>query len=272
MKNVSLAKEEPIELNGGTFAVLKSLDDFKIGLSSETFFGDEKNTPANTYYKTQLCASIARNNGSNALSLVFGVPEKFDPKTFNELLAPENYLEFAKDFFVLKNYNWLKEEGKQQVLPSSIAAASFYNSWPSFSVLAKTLGFEPGTYSIVFTANCNNGIEEFAELKANNTAGTTIQIAAVKESCNGSDDDLNGKIDDGCDIGIEKFSLADKVNSALCSENASVVVKNFGTIESVPVKIGLFEKFPAKDSIALQEKLVPALAPNESIAIEFSQH
>ncbi|MDO8538505.1 MAG: CARDB domain-containing protein [archaeon] len=274
VKNVIPSKGSPIELNGGTFAVLKSVDDsFRINLFSKTFFGDKKNTPAKTYLNAKLCVNVAKTDGSNGLSMTFAAPKELSdsPQKLDEFLIKENYLDFARDFFILESYNW-NVNGQKKLLPSSVSSGLYYNEWvDGFPLNPKTLGFVPGAYSVVFTANCNNGTAEFSQLKENNTTGVTLQFSADSEVCNGIDDNLNGIIDEGCDIGIEQFSVGSKINSALCSESAQVVVTNFGTISSAPVMLGLFDEFPSKLTIPLQEKIIPSLAPNESFTAEFSQ-
>lgn len=263
--------ENPIELNGGTFAALHSLDDFKIVLDSHTNFGDPKNTPAKTFFGTQLCVNIAKSDGSNALSLVFGAPNELKFESLKEFEISENYQKFAQDFYVLQSANW-RVNGLEKPLPSGVASDYFYHNWITdggFPVRPKTLGFDSGTYSVVFTANCNNSAQEFSQLKGNNTAGVTLQLPSAAETCNGIDDNLDGVVDEGCDLGIQSMQILNSPTLPACAMKTIVVVKNYGDkpLPANTAKLALYKNYLS--GYPINSVNIPALLPEQTFNAEF---
>ena len=265
LEKISSSKGKIFNASSSTYLVLDDLDSsYNVQLSSKTFLGDPANTPEKTFFPANLCLTLQKSDGSNALSMNFGVPDSLQLDDLSPFLISDDYLQFAADFFILKSYEW-KINGRNEILPPAVGSNFYYNDWKKgFSFDPKALKLTQGDYSLSFTANCLKKTTEFSQLMANNTAGTTIKFTSEQEACNGADDNLDGVTDEGCNLTIESFTVQSSPTLDTCPVGATVKVSNTGSKPSSPVKLELFDKFPSRSILPIKEESVPSLQPGES--------
>ena len=265
LEKISSSKGKIFNASSSTYLVLDDLDSsYNVQLSSKTFLGDPANTPEKTFFPANLCLTLQKSDGSNALSMNFGVPDSLQLDDLSPFLISDDYLQFAADFFILKSYEW-KINGRNEILPPAVGSNFYYNDWKKgISFDPKALKLTQGDYSLSFTANCLKKTTEFSQLMANNTAGTTIKFTSEQEACNGADDNLDGVTDEGCNLTIESFTVQSSPTLDTCPVGATVKVSNTGSKPSSPVKLELFDKFPSRSILPIKEESVPSLQPGES--------